>query len=287
MSLACDHAGDLLKRLKIESLPIDPYGICERLGILVKEDDCEGYTGMLLVVGKDALISVKSSIREQSRKRFTVAHELGHYNIPEHLTSSRNYFKCTDKDLDAFTSKGNLESEANDFAAEFLMPRFIYQELVSARKPGWDSIKELALLSQTSLTSTAIKFIDLTDHACALIVSERGMINWFHKSKEFNAYVQMEGRLVSPGTITYSAFRGSAPPDCFEAVKADNWLSGRGVKSHTEILEWSLPINSYGQVLTLLFDEEGIQGWGEDDFEDDDDEVKWDPPTFHKSKRKK
>ena len=287
MSLACDHAGELLKRLEIESLPIDPYDICERLRILVKEDDCEGYTGMLLVVGKEVLISVKSSIREQSRKRFTVAHELGHYTIPEHLTNSRTYFKCTDKDLDTFASKGNLESEANDFAAELLMPRSIYKELVSARKPGWDSIKELALLSQTSLTSTAIKFIDLTDHACVLIVTERGMINWFHKSKEFNAYVQMEGRFVSPGTITYSTFRGSPPPDCFEVVKADNWLSGRGVKPHTEILEWSLPINSYGQVLTLLFDEESIQGWGEDDLEDDDNGVEWDPPTFHKSKRKK
>jgi Zn-dependent peptidase ImmA (M78 family) len=77
VSLACDYAGDLLKQLKIQSLPIDPYDICERARIVVKEDDCEGYTGMLLVVGKEALISVKSSIREQSRKRFTVAHELG------------------------------------------------------------------------------------------------------------------------------------------------------------------------------------------------------------------
>ena len=287
MSLANHHAKALLDQLKIRSLPIDPYDICERVGILVKEDDCEGYTGMLLVVGEKALISVKSSIREQSRKRFTVAHELGHYNIPEHLADGRTYFKCTDKDLDTFDKKGNLESEANEFGAELLMPTFIYQELVNARKPGWDNIKELAVISQTSLTSTAIKFVDLTDYACALIVSERRMISWFHKSKEFNAYVQMEGRFVSPGTIAYSIFRGSAPPDYFEAVKADNWLSGRGVKPHTEILEWSLPINSYGQVLTLLFDEEGIQEWEEDDFEDDDDDVKWDPPSFHKSKRKK
>ncbi len=287
MTPARDHAGGLLGQLKIQSLPIDPYDICERVRILVKEDDCEGYTGMLLVVDRKALISVKSSIREQSRKRFTVAHELGHYRIPEHLTSGRTYFKCTDKDLDTFNRKGNLESEANEFAAELLMPTSIYQELVNARSPGWDSIKELALLSQTSLTSTAIKFIDLTDYACALIVSEREMISWFHKSKEFNAYVQMEGRFVSRGTIAYSSLRGSAPPDCFEVVKANNWLSGRGVKPHTEILEWSLPINSYGRVLTLLFDEEGIQGWEEGDFEDDDDGVEWDPPTFHKSKRKK
>jgi hypothetical protein len=61
----------------------------------------------------------------------------------------------------------------------------------------------------------------------------------------------------------------------------------RGVKPHTEILEWTLPMNSYGQVLTLLYDKEGIQGWEEDEYSDDDKEVEWEPPTFHKSRRKK
>ncbi len=165
------------------------------------------------------------------------------------------------------------------------MPQFIYQRLVDYREPGWNQIKELSELSQTTLTSTAIRFIDLTEEACCLIVSEAGKIAWFRKPDEFRPYVQMENRLLSPDTVAYTVFGGSEPPDHFENVKADNWLSGRGVKTYTEILEWSLPLNSYGQVLTLLYDEEGIAGWDEDDLDEDDD-VEWEPPTFHKSKRK-
>ena len=46
-------------------------------------------------------------------------------------------------------------------------------------------------------------------------------------------------------------------------------------------------MNSYGQVLTLLFDDEGIAGWDEDEYEDENEDAEWEPPTFHKSKRKK
>lgn len=102
---------------------------------------------------------------------------------------------------------------------------------------------------------------------------------------EFRAYIQYGP--LSSDTVAYAAFQGIMPPDRFEDVKADNWLTGRGVDPRTEILEWTLPLNSYGQVLTLLYDEEGIAGWEEEDYEDEDDEVVWEPPTFHKSKRKK
>jgi hypothetical protein len=37
----------------------------------------------------------------------------------------------------------------------------------------------------------------------------------------------------------------------------------------------------------LLFDEEGIEGWDEDEYGDDYDDVEWEPPTFHKSRKKK
>ena len=97
----------------------------------------------------------------------------------------------------------------------------------------------------------------------------------------------MDNRLLSSGTVAYPIFQGNTPPECFEDVKADNWVSCRGVKPYTEILEWSLPLNSYGQILTLLYDEEGIAGWDEDDDVDEGVEIEWEPPTFHKGKRKR
>ena len=281
------QARKLLDELGITKLPVIPKHICHRVNISYHEDPLKSIDGMLIVNPNSGrgLISVNAFLAEQGRKNFTGAHELGHLCLD---TYSQSEFYCSRDVIESFNPKIQLiELRANQFAAELLMPKFIYQELVDARDTDWDHIKELATMSQTSITSTAIRFVDLTDHACVFIVSEGGMMSWFHKSEEFRPYVRMEDRFVPPHTFAYTAFQGSEPPDHFKEVMADNWLSGRGVKPHTEILEWSLPINSYGQVLTLLLDEDGIQGWEEDEYGDDYDDVEWEPPTFHKSKRKK
>jgi hypothetical protein len=281
-----DEARKLLDELGITELPVIPKDICQRLNISYHENPLKSIDGLLLVDPRrgQALIGVNAFIAEQGRKNFTGAHELGHLCLDAY---SQYEFYCSRETIESFNRKIQpIELRANRFAAELLMPRFIYQKLVEARDPGWDQIKELAAISQTSLTSTAIRFIDLTGQACVLIVSQGDMISWFHKSDEFRPYIQMEDRFVLPNTIAYTAFQGSKSPNCFECIKADNWLSGRGIQPDTEILEWTLPRNSYGQVLTLLFDEEGIEGWDEDEYGDDYDDVEWEPPTFHKSRRK-
>lgn len=282
-----DEATSLLEDLGIKGLPIVPEEICRRLKIHYSEDPLKDLDGVLILhpsTGK-GIICVNSLVSEQGRKNFTIAHEFGHWCMD---SFEQNVFFCPRGVIESFkpTIKP-MELRANEFAAEFLMPQFIYQPLVDARAPGWNEIKKLAVLSQTTLTATAIRFMDLTDEACCLIVSQAGGIEWFRKSRDFRPYVQMDNRLLSPGTVAYANFQGDIPLDRFEDVKADNWVSGRGVKPYTEVLEWSLPLNSYGHVLTLLYDEEGIAGWDEDDDVDEEAEIEWEPPTFHKSKRKK
>ena len=99
----------------------------------------------------------------------------------------------------------------------------------------------------------------------------------------------MESRYLSADTAAYSALEGEMPEDCFVEASATDWISGKNIKKQSELLEWSLPMNSYGQVLTLLYDEDGLSEYEEADTEDINnggDTWPWDPPTFHKSKRK-
>ncbi len=279
-------ANNLLEELGISELPIIPKDLCQRLKIQYYEEPLNNLDGFLIINPKNghSVISVNTRINDEGRKNFTTAHEIGHFCMD---SLDRNDFYCSRDSIESFRKTIQpMELRANEFAAELLMPTSLVKPLIQTRDLGWDQIKSLTTLSQTSLTATAIRFIDLTDEACALIVSEDGKISWFRKSDEFHPFVLMENRLLSQDTIAYEVFRGSEPPDWFENVKADNWISGKGVNPYTEILEWTLPLNSYGLVLTLLFDEEGIVGWDEDDL-DEDDEVEWEPPTFHKSKRKK
>lgn len=281
------EATSLLEELGINQLPIIPKEICRRLDIHYSEDRLKDLDGTLILnpnTGK-GVICVSSLIPEQGRKNFTIAHELGHWCMD---SLEQNTFYCSRDDIESFKPTTRpIELRANEFAAEFLMPQFIFKPLVDARSPGWDQIRDLAALSQTTLTATAIRFIDLTDEACCLIVSQAGRIAWFRKSKYFHPYIQMDNRILALETVAHAIFQGETPPEGFEEVNADNWVTGRGVKSHTGILEWSLPLNSYGQVLTLLYDEEGIAEWEDDEEAEEDDGLGWEPPTFHKSKRKR
>lgn len=285
-----DEARNFLEEIGITELPVRPMEICRKLGIVYREQPLKSIDGMLLVDPRNAsaLISVNSRIIEQTRKNFTCAHEFGHYCMD---SGEQSKFTCTRENIESFKKKTPpIELRANQFAAAFLMPKFLFKPLVDKGEPDWDHIKELSGLSETSLVATALRFMDLTEQACILIVSRNCAISWFHPSTKFRAFVDMDSRSLSTATIAHSAFRGAAPPNGFEIVKADNWISGHKVNAQTEILEWSLPINSYGEVLTILLDEDGIEGWGKDDYREDldDDECStpWEEPKFYKSKRK-
>lgn len=283
-------ARNFLEEIGINELPIIPKLICEQLEIIYVEQVLKSIDGMLIIDERgNGLISINSLIPERGRKHFTGAHELGHFCMD---SLEQKEFCCTREDIENFRKEIQpMELRANRFAAELLMPALVFQDLINDRDPDWDYIKDLAEMCQTSLSATAKRIIDLTANpACVLIVSKNGVISSFHPSKTFKAYIDMDSRVLSASTIAHRVHQGQMPPNNYEVVKADNWVSGRGVNAQTEILEWTLPMNSYGQVLTILLDEDGIAGWEkpeDQDYEEDECSSDWEPPTFRKSKRKR
>ena len=251
MSLSKCHAKRLLQQLKISALPIDPYGIAKQKEIEVSEDDSEGYSGMLLLVNKHALISVRKTIREYQRKRFTVAHELGHYTIPGHLTSDKPFFKCTDKDLNTFWELNSKESEANSFAAELLMPENHFKDRINGKDLSYNVLQDLKAEFDTSLTATAIRFIEISGEY-ALIRSEKGAIKSFFRGEEFPYYVRDKGPL-DENSMAIEFFNGENIPTTIEAVPAECWLDDYRIKGDLEVQELSIALPYYNEVLTFLY----------------------------------
>lgn len=282
------EAKNLLEELGANSLPIVPKELCATLDIPCFEKSLKGLDGVLIVDhALHGAIIVNSSIYEEGRKNFTVAHELGHYCMD---SMNSQTFQCARGDIG--TSVGHIsgqEVRANEFAAELLMPEFLCKKLVSNSDPGWDAVRKLAEKSQTTLLATASRFVELTNESCAVIISEGSHIKRFIKSQSFDLYLDMDSRLITKGTPTYLALRGERVDDRFESVRADSWVCNRNISPFAEILEWALPMNSYGQVLTLIYDEEKILESEDEEFGrecTDDDVWPWEPPTFHKSRRK-
>ena len=119
------EAVNLLEELGIDSLLISPKKICAQLDIEYQENPLKEIDGVLLVdEALNAMVCVNSSIVENGRKIFTGAHELGHYCLDSF--ESGNFFcqrNCIGPGAD---SRLKVELRANQFAAELLMPKFIF-----------------------------------------------------------------------------------------------------------------------------------------------------------------
>lgn len=78
MSPAAQLAG-LVPRRFVKRSPPDLASLCKELGLRIQEVPAKGFDGALVrsKSGQKGIIAVKASIREASRKRFTVAHEIG------------------------------------------------------------------------------------------------------------------------------------------------------------------------------------------------------------------
>jgi hypothetical protein len=155
-------------------------------------------------------ILVKNSIREDGRRRFTIAHEIAHYVLPHHGTTGSI---CRPKDVENWDrSLPNQESEANIFAGELLIPHVLVEAVVSRNRPTFHLIRDLSNTFDTSLTASAYRTMGLTSFRAAIIWSTAGIIRWLKASEEFGEFVAVKDD-VSEGTYAYDCFNGLPVPD--------------------------------------------------------------------------
>ncbi|PVX28946.1 ImmA/IrrE family metallo-endopeptidase [Sphingomonas pokkalii] len=115
--------------------PVDPAALARKLGIAVKpmllDDDM---SGALVKVTPDKYEIQVNALHPETRQRFTIAHELGHYVhhralLGEGVNDNRAY-RTTQGDK-LFNPKigPKQETEANRFAASLLMPAAAVERL--------------------------------------------------------------------------------------------------------------------------------------------------------------
>ena len=124
-------------------LPVDPVKIASKLGYLIKPLtgwDSIHTSGMACDENGQKVIYIKSDEHHQ-RKRFTIAHEIGHHFLGH--TAGGNH--CRDNEQ---TLRTPTEIQANEFAAELLMPEDVVEMLV--KRKGITSIDELAQIFDVS-----------------------------------------------------------------------------------------------------------------------------------------
>ena len=123
------HARDLLDTLDIRKVPVPLEMIGEHLGAKIRIAPLdEELSGIIFIRDGMPIIGI-NAIHHPNRQRFTLAHEFGHLVLHKHLITSMVH---VDKKLPFFmrdaksaTGTDKIEIEANQFAAELLMPEAI------------------------------------------------------------------------------------------------------------------------------------------------------------------
>lgn len=116
-------------RLKLKYQTSDPYEICRSMRIRVmerpmglSEKSCKGF---FLINARCKVIMLNSDLSDDI-KRIIVAHELGHACL--HQSEALSQFH----EVSVFDSTNRMEYEANQFAAEFLIPDDDLDEFMSS-----------------------------------------------------------------------------------------------------------------------------------------------------------
>jgi Zn-dependent peptidase ImmA (M78 family) len=132
---ASDEAADVLATVwsprsdGLLRLPVDPAWIAGKMGIRVVEASLDVDVAGFLIkeIGRDAEIYLNASDSRQ-RRRFTCAHELGHY-VRRAGSPDRGEWGYLDR-RDSLSSRGTDPEEiwANGFAAALLMPEDLVRE---------------------------------------------------------------------------------------------------------------------------------------------------------------
>ena len=157
-------AGRILKSVELR-VPLDVHAIAAAHGLELEKERLEDAIIALMVTNTTGALITMNSRLSANEERFALAHALGHY-----LLHSDNQSVFIDRanpaaDLSPKDRKqAQQENEANEFAAELLMPETIVRERFATRRPypyNERSLRPLAAQLGTSELALAVRLTKL------------------------------------------------------------------------------------------------------------------------------
>lgn len=213
-----------------------------------------GYAACLVTVGEGMPAGILLAPgQRRGRRRFSIAHELGHYHIPTHRRHANR--PCGERDISAGAAgKDDLEVEANDFAVELLMPRRHFLTDSARLNPSIESMLALSAedMYDVSVTAAASRYVRLTTEACALVCSRAGTVEWVIRSDSFFYRIPTKGDALPSESHARFVASGEIPIHKAQALDPYAWFE-REQRGTPELFESTLSIPSQQQVLSLLW----------------------------------
>ncbi len=247
---------------EVTFIPLDLF-VAGIDAILVEEElkNCDGK----IIFGESLnVIKVNSNIQFEERKRFVIAHEIGHLvlhknmTLPEDTFSNFNIIEGTER----FLKSGKQELEANEFASELLMPSDLFFQEAKGKKFSPFLIKQLAERFKTSLTATVFKYLQSNLHPICIVLTENERVRYWKKSDDLKVWLDDYTRLLPPSdsvameyiqknySFIYS-FEEKA-----QKIRKSTWFKmGEYNDIDSDFYEYCIPTKKYKTILSIIWED--------------------------------
>jgi len=236
----------LLQSLGISTpIDIDLEAIAYDQGVLVTYRTLQGCEARIVGFGSRAIVTVDDRVIP-SRRRFSTAHELGHW----HYHRGRSFI-CRPDDIGNYRrNPTDPERVADGYAADLLMPRYLFDpEAQKIGKCTFEAVEALRKLFRTSITATAIRLVEFGPEPSMLVCHGKSGRRWFTRPKNIPEHWFPQADLDAE-SYAFETLHGQGERSRRALIGADAWFDRRGA-DRFELYEQSQKI-SEGEILTIL-----------------------------------
>jgi hypothetical protein len=236
---------------------IDIEAVARCLGAKVRYRPLDGCEARLAGNSDQAIITVNSR-SSRRRKRFSVAHELGHWKYHR----GRILFCRSDEIGRSGQNYPSEERVADSYAAQLLMPQYLFEPVArSYPKLTFQAVEAISEAFDTSVTATAIRLVEGRHSPSLLVCHGPNGRKWFTRSPDVpDRWFPQD--LLDHESFAFGVLFGNKPNDSMpRKIGADAWFD-RSDAGRFEILEQTFRTGD-DEILTLLLirDEEMLEEW--------------------------
>lgn len=204
-----------------------PEIIAQQKGISYNyKNYADHFAGILEYDNSGFHIYLNTQNTNDTKLRFSFAHELGHYFIDEHRNALMKG-KSLHKSYNQFLRKNIVEKEADFFASNLLMPKSRILKSIGNKKFSADLINSLKTEYNVSFSACAVQLMNIDIHPFMIVFAESRQIKWKYYSDDFPYKRLLNDNIVPEDTVMGEYFYQNKTDDIkkVESVWAMDWFN--------------------------------------------------------------
>lgn len=264
LSTAQLNALILLKENGLDEITdIDIKLFAAGLGATVIEEPLGNCEGKIIFGKNNVLIKIDSSINSIARKRFVIAHEIGHLILHRDVKLPDDTFYTFNliEGIEKYLKSGPHEIEANEFAGELLMPTHLFELEARGKKFGPQLIKDLATRFQTSLTAVVHKYVKSEIGPVCIVQITNGKVRYWKKTPSMKIWVGEITRLHPPmDSIAMEYIMNKyeyiySNEQKAQKINKTTWFELLNDQEDSELFEYCIPTKKHKSILSVIWEE--------------------------------